>query len=211
MKGLIALFAAAGLATTASADLLALWTFEASVPITAGPHAAEGGVVGGNASGFHADQGVVYSNPVGNGSNESFSSNFWGANDYYQFTTSTSGYENITFGWSQTRSSTGPGSFRVQLSTDGTNFSDLLNYNIDVITWSSLANNPLSDFAAISLGIAAENQGTVWVRLTSNVAGSGTAGTNRVDDIYFNGDLIPAPGSLALLGLGGLVAGRRRR
>ena len=211
MKHLIALFAAAGIASAAHADVLANWTFEVSVPADAGPHAAEGGIYGGNATGFHNDSAAVYSNPVGNGSFESFSSNTWQADDYYQFTTSTLGYQDITFQWSQTRSSTGPGDFRVQFSTDGVSFSDLLNYTIDNITWSSNSFNPNSVFGPIALPAAANNQATIYVRLTSNVAGSSTAGTNRVDDIFIEGTLIPAPGTFALVALSGLVAARRRR
>ncbi len=211
MKNLIALLAAAGIASAANADVLANWTFEVSVPIDAGPHAAEGGINGGDATGFHNNQAAVYSNPVGNGSLESFSSNTWEAGDYYQFTTSTAGYQDITFQWSQTRSSTGPGDFRVQYSTDGLSFSDLLNYTIDALTWSSVSFNPDSVFGPIALPADANDQATVYVRLTSNVAGSSTAGTNRVDDIFINGTLIPAPGAMALVALSGLVAARRRR
>ncbi len=210
MKNLIALFAAAGIASAAHADVLANWTFEVSVPIDAGPHAAEGGINGGDATGFHVSQATVYSNPVGNGSFESFSSNNWTENDWYQFTTSTVGYQDITFQWSQTRSSTGPGDFRVQFSNDGVNFSDLMNYTIDAITWSSGSFNPDSVFGPIALPAAANDQGTIYVRLTSNIT-TASAGTNRVDDIYINGTLIPAPGAMALVTLSGLVAARRRR
>lgn len=210
MKNLIALFAAAGIASAANADVLANWTFEVSVPADAGPHAAEAGIYGGDATGFHVSQATVYSNPVGNGSLESFSSNNWTENDWYQFTTSTIGYQDITFGWSQTRSSTGPGDFRVQFSNDGVNFSDLMNYTIDAITWSSVSFNPDSVFGPIALPAAADNQGIIYVRLTSNVT-TASAGTNRVDDIIISGTLIPAPGALALVALSGLVAARRRR
>ena len=36
------------------------------------------------------------------------------------------------------------------------------------------------------------------------------AGTNRVDNIVVSGNVAPAPGAIALLGLAGLI-GRRRR
>src|SRR4051812_39869141 len=55
----------------AQADTLAQWTFETSVPTTAGPLAPEVG--SGSALAFHIGAST-YSNPVGNGSNESFSS-----------------------------------------------------------------------------------------------------------------------------------------
>ncbi|MCA9287814.1 MAG: hypothetical protein KDA05_04470 [Phycisphaerales bacterium] len=213
MKTAAAIVALAGTAGLASADLLANWTFETSVPTTAGPHAAEGGINAGGsfATGFHVSGATAYSNPVGNGSFESFSSNNWGIGDYYQFTTSTVGYNSILFGWSQTASSTGPQLFDVEWSTNGTLFSTLVDdYVVGTTTWSSGATNPLSVFAPVALPAAASNLPTVWIRLTNQVTPGGTGGTNRVDNIMIEGTLVPAPGSLALLGLAGLVARRRR-
>lgn len=211
MKKTLALVAFAGIAAVANADILANWTFETSLPTTAGPHAAEGGVVGGSATGFHASGSTVWSNPVGNGSFESFSSNFWTAGDYYQFSVDTTGYTNIAFGWSQTRSSTGPADFRFEFSTDGgATFSTVLNYTVPAINWSSSVVDGSTVFGLTSVA-GADNAGVVLFRLTSRVTPSNTAGTSRVDDIIVSGDLIPAPGALALAGLGGLFAGRRRR
>ena len=93
---------------------LAVWTFETSLPATAGPHAAEGGInagAGSPASGFHASASVVYSNPAGNGSAESFSSTFWSVGDYWQFSTSSVGYTDIHLAWDQASSNTGPRDF----------------------------------------------------------------------------------------------------
>src|SRR5690349_21798851 len=80
-------------AWTSQAVLIADWTFETSVPTTAGPYVAEGGVNAATsfASGLHAGASV-YSNPAGAGSAESFSSTAWAIGDYYQFTSSTIGY-----------------------------------------------------------------------------------------------------------------------
>lgn len=213
MKTVASLVAIAGLAAGASADILANWTFEVSVPTTAGPHVAEGGVFAGTseATGFHILPGVVYSNPVGNGSVESFSSNFWSAGDYYQFTTSTLLYNNITVSWEQTRSSTGPATFDLEYSLNGTDFFTVVNdYNVDQVTWSSLAFTPGSSFGPFALPAAADNQALVYIRMTSQVTVA-TGGTNRIDDVTVQGTLIPTPGALALMGLGALVTGRRRR
>lgn len=201
---------------------LAEWTFEVSIPATAGPHTAEGGLfaAGSFASGFHADPGVVYSNPAGNGSAESFSSNFWSVNDYYQFQTSTLGYQAITVTWDQARSSTGPGTFDLEWSTDGINFNLLLN-DFAVLqsggtgapgTWTSTPPaNPIYTLGPIAGPAALDNQASIWFRMRAEVAGSSTAGTNRVDNVIVSGTLIPTPGTLALLGLAGFVASRRRR
>ncbi len=56
------LFAAA---PAVNADTIANWTFETSVPATAGPHIAELGInaATAEASGFHTDVAVVVSHP----------------------------------------------------------------------------------------------------------------------------------------------------
>jgi hypothetical protein len=182
---------------TARADLVAAWTFETSVPATAGPHAAEGGVNAATsfASGFHSNAAAVYSNPAGNGSAESFSSNTWTAGDYYQFTTSTLNYHTITFGWDQTRSSTGPDSFKVEANF-GSGFVNILSpYTVGTLTWSSGTPQPGSVFAPISLGTAAAGQPSITVRLTSLVGGA-AAGTNRIDNVMISGTAVPEPGAV---------------
>ena len=202
-------------AAPATADILANWTFEVSVPATAGPHAAEAGVnaAASFASGFHVSPSVVYSNPVGNGSLESFSSNFWAVGDYYQFITSTAGFQNISISWDQTRSSTGPTTFDLQWSTDGTAFTTLLNdYAVPNDTWSS-AGPPLatSAFGPVAGPAALNNQTIIYFRLTADSTAVSTAGTSRVDNIVISGDVIPVPGTLSMLGLAVVVFSRRRR
>lgn len=212
----IAALAAGSLSLSAVAGPISLahWTFEQSIPTTAGPYAAELGLnaTSSFASAFHVSTATVYSNPAGNGSNESYSSNNWTAGDYYQFTTSTEGYENITVQWDQTRSATGPANFVLQWSLDGTNFSDLLTYEVAAITWSTnpASYQPGSTFAAVALPAAAADQSIIYIRLTS-LDTTAAAGTNRVDDIIISGTLIPAPGALALLAVAGIVGVRRRR
>lgn len=218
----LAIVAGAGAAATANADVIANWTFEASIPATAGPFAAEAGAnaAGSFALGSHVGA-AVYSNPVGNGSVESFSSNTWAIGDYYQFSTSTAGYSGITIGWDQTSSGTGPRDFALQWSTDGVSFSSLSSYSVLVngapnTPWSSVTYNPLFTFAPVAAPAGADNQATLYFRLAmaTNVSANGSvvaaAGTDRVDNIVISG-VIPAPSALALLGLGGLVASRRRR
>jgi hypothetical protein len=218
---LVALAIAGAAVSSATAQVtLAEWTFETSLPTNAGPHVAEGGInaATSQALGFHANGSTVWSNPVGNGSAESFSSNFWTRDDYYQFTTSTAGYQSITLSFDQTSSGTGPTSFAVLASTDNfATFSTLVaSYSIVLNTtpnpvWNSGTRSAIYSLGPIAATAAFDNQAAVSFRLVSLVTPSNTAGTNRVDNVKIEGTLIPAPGALALVGLGGLVAARRRR
>lgn len=214
MNKMLAIGFIAMVAGAAQGADLARWTFESSIPDTAGPYAAEAGVnaITSAASGFHTSGAVVYSNPVGNGSGESFSSNNWSAGDYYQFRTSTLSYNAITVSWAQISSSTGPTSFALQWSSDGSSFSTIQNYTVGISpSWSSGSSSAAAIFAPVALPAGAANLANVWIRLTSLITPSNTAGTSRVDDVVIGGTLVPTPGSIALFGLAGLTAARRRR
>ena len=133
LKAIVISALAVGFASAnAQAATLATWTFETSVPTTAGPYAPEVG--SGAARGSHVAGATAYSNPVGNGSNESFSADNWQVGDYWQFSVSTTGFSNINLSWDQTSSNTGPRDFTLAYSTDGSNFTNLLSYVV-------LANN----------------------------------------------------------------------
>ena len=200
------------------ADVIANWTFETSIPATAGPHVAEAGVNAATsfASGFHVSTSAVYSNPTGNGSVESFSSNFWTAGDYYQFTTNLTGYQNATITFDQTNSSTGPNGFKVAVSTDGVNFTDLLSYTSQVngapnTAWNSTTVNPVFTVGPVSL-TGSNNAGALTVRLIQTSATGATAGTNRVDNVIINADAaVPEPATMGLLALGVAALARRRK
>lgn len=218
---------AAGLLTaaagTAQAVDLAAWTFETSIPATAGPFAAEGGVNGGNALGFHSNAAAVYSNPAGNGSAESFSSNNWSVGDYYQFSTSTVGYQNISIMWDQTASNTGPRDFNLLWSTDGSTFTPIggilsvLANGTPNPAWNSTTSDPAYTFGPTGGPAVLDNQATIYFRLVNanTIAANGgtvaSGGTNRVDNVIISGTQIPTPGAMALFGVAGLVGIRRRR
>lgn len=198
------------IAAAAQADTIAKWTFETSAPTgtgqTNGPHAPEVGA--GSANGFHASASTGWSNPVGNGSVEAWSSNNWGIGDYYQFQVDLSGYEDVIVSWDQTRSSTGPGSFDLQYSTDGTTFTSFTSYTVGVATWSSVTPDGASSFTGnLSSVMSLDGDSSVFFRLRSTVAGSGAAGTNRVDNFQVDATataVVPLPA--AWLG-GGVLLG----
>ncbi len=196
----------------AQADTIAQFTFETSVPTTAGPYAPEVG--SGAISGFHAGA-TTYSNPVGNGSAESFSSNGWAPGDYYLTQVDLTGYENAVVSWDQASSNTGPLDFDLQYSTNGTTFTSVLSYDVfanaspnpfwDGTTHQALYFNSY-DFSAIT---AIDNLSTVYFRMinTSTISANGGTvaggGTNRIDNVTVTASAaVPEPSSIALAGMG---------
>lgn len=222
MKKLSFILGLAVIATASQAVTIANWTYEVSIPTTAGPHAAEFGT--GLSTGIHASGSTVYSNPVGNGSVESFSSNFWSVGDSYQFQFSTLGLSNINFAWDQTSSNTGPRDFQMQLSNDGsffTNFGSvyvvLANASPNPV-WNATTSSPIYSYSVdLSSATGLNNQAQVWIRLTqaSTVSANGatvaTAGTSRVDNALASGQAVPEPATMAALGLGVAALLRRRK
>ncbi len=226
IKQLVSLTAVAmtfAVATPASAAVtIAGWTFESSVPTSAGPHAAEVGI--GTATGFHASSSTVYSNPAGNGSTESFSSNNWSVGDYYQFQVSTLGFQDIMVSFDHTSSNTGPRDFSVQASTDGSTFGNLGNYAVLANAspnpvWSS--SMPRSDIYSFTFSGNTQiaNQANVLFRLVaaSTVSANGgivaSAGTSRVDNFAVMATPVPEPETYAMIlaGLAVVAFGARRR
>lgn len=214
-------------ASTASGAIIAGWTIPAALTGTLTGSSYTVGVAntgdqtaGSSLSGTHVSATTVWSSPAGNGSTNSFSSNGWANGDYYQVTVDTSGYTNINISYDQTRSSTGPATFSLLMSVDGgVNFSTVLsNYAVlqaglagsGTTTWNTTTYQ--SSFFIFNLFAltAASNTNPVIFRISNSAVTGASAGTNRIDNIFVTGTLIPAPGALALLGLAGLVARRRR-
>jgi hypothetical protein len=144
----------------------------------------------------------------------------WAVGDYWQFSASAAGYQNIAVSWDQTSSSTGPGDFGLFWSITGLAGSFTLfttDYSVPepTTTWGSYSR----DLSSI---LALNNASTVYFRLideSTTSASSGTVasgGTDRIDNFTVTGNQIPAnvPDSIpSLAGLGcvfGLLAVLRR-
>jgi MYXO-CTERM domain-containing protein len=167
-----------------------------------------------------------YTSPAGNGSTYAFSSNVWKAGDYYQASFSGTGYTGLSFAWDFTRSTTGPATWTVIMSVDGgTNWSTLMATYTPIVnsatptgagTWNT-STYIAAYTSSIALGASADNASSIIVRvqaLVDSVNSSGTyqaGGTARIDNVFVNGTAVPAPGAVALLGVAGLAARRRRR
>jgi hypothetical protein len=158
---------------------IAQWTFENTpFPSSAGPYSPAVG--SGSATGSHAGA-ATYSSPAGNGSSHSYSANTWAVGDYWQFSASTIGFQNIAVSFDQISSGTGPGVFAFQYSTDGTTFTQFGSTYIvsNAPPWSSLTTQPQYvhsyDLSSIT---ALNNATTVYFRIVCAVNISSAAATN---------------------------------
>jgi len=222
------LFVGGSLAARVDGAVLSKFTFENyTAPGTAttsvsGIAADEGTFAAtATASSVHASA-ATFSTPVGNGSAKSLSANTYATGDYFQFTSPTTGFSNIQLLVDQTSSGTGPSTFKVAYSTDGTTFTDLpggsytLNSSVSFASASEKTASPpryLFDFTGIT---ALNNQSSITLRLIDTATTGATAGTSRIDNVTIGTDLpaptVPEPGTCALLGISGisLLLGRRR-
>ena len=116
------------------------------------------------------------------------------------FSFSMSGLQNLSVSYAVQRTASGFTTQQWDYSTDGTNW-----FNAATVGAFPAA------FAVSSFSLASglNNAATAYMRVTFTGATSAT-GNNRMDNFQFNADAVPAPGAVALIGLAGLVARRRR-
>ncbi|MFM8640868.1 MAG: hypothetical protein ACKOEL_09560 [Planctomycetota bacterium] len=228
-----AIVAATTIAASASSSVVVGWTMPTAFPtgtgnvptgtsyLPPGPNGAGVANEGSNTAGsqirsVHAAAAATYTSPSGNGSQYSFSSNNWNPGDFYEISFSTTGItDSMTLSWDQARSSTGPAAFKVAISVNGGAFTDLIDYTVLQSggggapgTWSSTTYNALYT-NTLNLGTTASDASSVVIRFVNREAvASAATGSNRIDNVFVN---IPAPGAVALLGVAGLAASRRRR
>ena len=144
----------------------------------------------------------------------SFSANNWSVGDYWSFTTSTLGYTGVTVAWDQAGSSTGPANFGLSYSINGGAFTPFTTYSVPLSAWNTTTAQPLSE--VVPGGGSFDNANSIVFRLTdlttTSVGGGtvATAGSDRVDN--FTVVAVPEPSTIALAmtGLAGLLALRRR-
>jgi len=225
----------------AQSTTLALWTMPTAFP-TGGTSVPTGtsyrppngsfpagtpdqGLLAGSTSAilstFHALAAATYTSPAGNGSQYSFSGNNWSPNDFYQVVLpTTGGWTNLSVSWDQARSSTGPASFSLQTSTDGTTFTTGTTYTVLQSggggapgTWSTGTYNALYS-STFALPSSVENQTSLYIRFLNTTGSvSASSGSNRIDNVSVTA--VPEPSTCASL-LAGLACGgyslfRRRR
>ena len=170
-------------ASVSAQTTLARWTFETSIPVTGGPLSPEEGSGVAN-----SNTGGTFSNPAGWGSAESWASNGWAAGEYFQFQTSSTTSSGITVSWQQVGSGSGPKNFRLEYSTNGTNFTTHQSYAVNLSTWNATLTPPADQYTYnLSSITALNNAAAIYFRLTvvdilPITANFGSGGTSRVDN-----------------------------
>jgi hypothetical protein len=226
MKKLFTLFLAALAVTSMNAQTtLASWGFEGvttastagtTMSITTGSAVADAGVgtTGSAVTAVHANALTVYSNPAGNGSSKSLSSNYWAVGDYYQFKVATTTFSGIKVSWDHTGSNTGPAPFKIQYSTTAggaSGYTDFSTYTIPnnplatptagvTYSWNATTalSPPVTTFSAdLSAVTAVNNQSEVYFRLVCTAATAigatstfALTGTSRVDNFKVTYDAV---------------------
>lgn len=122
---------------------------------------------------------------------------------YFQFAFSMAGFTDLAISYATRGTSSGFTSQTWSWSTDGTNFT-----NFQTVTGTNVTTYFLASLNTLN---ALDGAATAYLRVTFNGAlTTSSTGNNRLDNLLFQANAVPAPGALALLGLAGL-AGRRRR
>ncbi|NBX37746.1 MAG: PEP-CTERM sorting domain-containing protein [Planctomycetes bacterium] len=205
---------------TAQSAVITSWTFEASAG-TSSPAVGTGSVslVGGTTSTFatgFAGSGTWAFNTT------TYAAQGTGDRTRgVQFTASTASYENIVVDFNIRHSNTAANTIVVQASSNGTVWNDVQVFSFTPAasgtgdTWHSRSVALDASYSnAASFGfrvVAAFAPGTAGYLAARSTSSYSTSGTMRYDDVVISGTLIPAPGSIALLGVAGLAGTRRRR
>lgn len=209
----------ASLSSLSAQTTLNNWTFENTAIVgasgsdfTYGPSDAGLLSLGSSADGHHATATTAYSFPAGQAPSapRALSANNWSVNDYWQFSLTTVGFQNLTVSFGQLGSATGPANYQFQYSTDGTTFT---NFGTAItLTSSSTFKTSTFDLSSVT---DVNNALSVVFRVvdtsTTAIGGGtvGTTGSGRIDNFLLTGIPIPEPSVYMLLGLGLLICGQR--
>jgi len=213
----LAVALAAALGSSALADVITQWNFEAqtlSASTGTGTASLVGGVTSTFATGF-GGTGTFALNTT------SYAAQGTGDRTRgVQFTGSTAGYDSITLAWNERHSNTSANTVAVFATTDGTNWTEVQVFTFTPAatgtgdTWFQRSVTLSAAYAnAASFGfrvLAAFNPGGSTYLASRSTSTYATGGTLRFDDVTISGNLVPAPGAAALVGLAGLIARRRR-
>lgn len=114
-----------------------------------------------------------------------------------------SGYQSLSISYATRRgNSSGFTSQTLEWSTDGVNWGS-------IGQWTSFSSTSWG--AATFSGISGlSGAASAYIRISFD-GSTGQTGSNGLDNIIISGSVIPAPGAVALVGVAGLIGGRRRK
>lgn len=199
------------LVVSASAQaVIAEWTFPVTQAKTNvktqsfGP--ADLGVLksGTNSKGLHALTSDFQTTTGSDGTGFAMSANVWSQNDYFQFTLGTVGFTHlsVTFDSALTGGTTGPTSFNLYASTDGTTYNVVSGASYTITTSYQTFSFDLSAITGL------DNQSAVGFRLLETIkpgkGGSGASPEVSVDNFKVSGGAVPEPATYAAI-LGGAI------
>ncbi|MBU6413992.1 MAG: PEP-CTERM sorting domain-containing protein [Planctomycetes bacterium] len=225
----IAMLALAGLAAVANADVITQWTFNsnpadantATGTLTPATGSGTAATLAGNTQVFNSGNTNDTSSPGDNSrwSVTTFAAQGTGSGARgVTYNVSTAGYTGISVNYWHRFSNTSNRFSQVEYTLDGSTYAVFTSF--ENTSGGDAWNNYNVDFSSVA---GANNNASFGVRITSIFGGAGsyvasnstsnyaTTGTWGFDLVTFNGTLVPTPGSVALMGLGGLLAARRRR
>ena len=208
----------------AAAETLALWTFEGNPATLLNSYTINGikpelGTyrAGSEMSGLHRSTNTDYTLELGNGSPSSYKVNTWAPDDYHQFRSISTGYQNIVVSWDMRSNGTSADEFKLAYSTDGINFTDSISLLLTGTPWNVVTRETLITHYTVNLAALADAS-AIYLRLVSTEAVWGDSSKYiQMDNFMITGDAIavttipvtPIPiaaagggGLLALLGLG---------
>lgn len=125
------------------------------------------------------------------------------------FVLNLTGLQNLSLSFSSQRSGTGFTAQNWQTSTDGATWTSWGSFSAGTSAGTIAGSFATSGVLSLTGTSALDNAAVAYVRVTFTGASS-TSGNNRLDNVIFNADAIPSQGAVALLGLAGFVARRRR-
>lgn len=223
------------LAGAANADIITQWNFNSATPdnnLATGTLTPSVGT--GTASGVGGVNATAFASGAANGGSSdpaTTDDTGWQVTAFaaqgtenqgrgVQFMVSTLGFQDIIVTFDQRHSNTSSRFYAGQYTVDGgTSW-------ITAVTFEGNAGDTWFNGRTIDLSsvAAADNNANFGIRVVAAfapgtngyVASSGTAtyapaGTARFDYVTFAGSVVPTPGSMALLAVGGLMVARRRR
>ena len=118
-------------------------------------------------------------------------------------------FQNLAVSFASQRTSTGFTSQTWETSTNGTTWVSWGSFSAGAAAGTLTSSFATSGVLALGSTAALDNATTAYVRVTFAGA-TAASGNNRLDNLIFTADAIPTPGAIAMIGVAGLVARRRR-